>query len=297
LIFKKHYKTSVIAGITCLTLIVIDYDNLSTTEFEVAVLDVGQGLSIVIKTQNKLLVFDTGDSFSEKFNIVEGVLIPYLMHSQTKKLDVLIVSHSDSDHSSNINELLKKYNTNNRWAGQLDDEKIMQAGLFKQCQQGIKWQWDGVDFAFLSPVAGKPTKKDNNKSCVLKVSNKNHSILISSDIEKEIEKYLIKNQNNNITADILIVPHHGSKTSSTTKFLKTVKPRYAIVSAGYKNKFKHPAKLIQQRYQKLKIPLLNTAYEGAISIIFKPTITIKTHRSTFPRYWHHKKSLSIGQTR
>lgn len=290
LIFKQHYKSSFFAFAICITLIFINYDKLQQSEFEVTVLDVGQGLSIVVRTQNKLLVFDTGERFSEKFNIVEGILIPYLMHTRTKKLDALIVSHSDSDHSSNIKELLYKYNSYNRWAGQIDDDKIIKIGSFKQCKRGVQWQWDGVDFSFLSPEDNKISKKDNNQSCVLRISNKNNSILISSDIEKEIEKHLIRSEKNkSLSADILIVPHHGSKTSSTTNFLKTVNPQYAIVSAGYKNKFKHPAKTIQQRYKKLKIPLLNTAHLGAISIIFKKKITIKTHRFDYPRYWHSKK--------
>jgi competence protein ComEC len=277
---KKQYKQASSTAILFLTLIFFRYDNKNIYDIKMTVLDVGQGLSVVIKTANKTLIFDTGEKFSKKFNIVDSVLLPFLQESRTRKLDTLVISHSDSDHSSNIKSLLARYPTNTIYTG--DINKIKNSS---QCHKGIKWRWDNIDFRFLSPNLHQKHKKDNNNSCVLKISSSKYSILITSDIEKEIEKKLIKD-NIDLQTDILLVPHHGSKTSSTVEFLQKTKPRYAIVSAGYKNKFHHPSIKILKRYQDFNIPILNTAYQGAIMASIKDEIKITTHRQNTPRFWH-----------
>jgi competence protein ComEC len=254
--------------------------------FEYVLLDTGQSLASVIKTQNHTLVYDTGYGSPNGFNIGEKVVVPYLNAQGIHRIDHLIVSHLDNDHSGGVEAILEQVNVSTLSASEIPKQVKRKVDL---CRSGQAWQWDGVHFTLLSPVEGHSYKKRNNRSCVLKVENKYHSLLLTADIEKEAEKVLLKQKNKQISSEILLIPHHGSKTSSTISFLRAVNPSLAIVNAGYRNRYHFPTQTIRERYQSLGIPILNTASEGAIRILFPAddaTFQLNTERSNNAHFWN-----------
>lgn len=224
-------------------------------------LDVGQGLAAVIQTATHVLVFDTGPKFSETFNAGEAVILPYLRYIGVKQINKLVISHGDNDHQGGLNgilnnmsvdEILTPKNNNISFAHSLS------------CQHGQKWQWDGVKFEFLFPSADKNDFKRND-SCVLKVSRGSHAILLTGDIEKAAEKWLFQTIPEQLQADILVAPHHGSQSSSTQAFIEAVLPKYVLFSTGYMNRYHHPRPEVLQRYQAVQASAFSTAVSGMLS--------------------------------
>ncbi len=263
-------------------------------EYRLVVLDVGQGSAAVIQTKNHVMVFDAGEKFSNKFDIGRSVVLPYLRSQGIQSLDYLIISHGDSDHIGGAQSILDA----------LPDTAVIGQGIAQlnasskqRCVAGKEWQWDGVDFAFIAPSkiirssAGSTLKRGqrNKYSCVLRVSGIAGSVLFTGDIEKTTERKLVSNYPKKLDVDVLIVPHHGSKTSSTSAFIAAVDPEISIFSVGYKNKYKHPDKNVVARYEQHGTMLLQTDKSGAITIKFdhQTGITIENYRQTSQRYWHH----------
>jgi competence protein ComEC len=245
--------------------------------FKVVLLDSGQGLASVLKTKNHILIFDTGFNSRTGFNIADSAITPYLYSQNLQKIDKVIISHLDNDHAGGLKPLLENFKVNEIITSQ--PQAITNS---KRCYQGLNWSWDGVGFEFVHPT--KDTKfKGNNASCVLKVSNKNHSILIIADIEKQAERELLNHKK--LKSDVVFMPHHGSLTSSTTQFIDKVSPSFALISTGFHNRFKHPNNEVVNRYQQRNIKVLDTQCVGAIEIIFKEKIKLLQYRLTNQRYW------------
>jgi len=159
-----------------------------------------------------------------------------------------------------------------------------------QCQQGITWNWDSVDFEFISPRRDS-IFEGNNVSCVLKVSSANGSLLLPADIEKDVERSLLRYSAEKLVADVLIAPHHGSKTSSTEGFIAKVKPRYVLYPVGYRNKFGFPKDEVVSRYVEHGAVGFNTASHGAVSITFLKSnvLTLERFRSQNSMFWSWKE--------
>ncbi len=276
------------------TLFITTKETLGAGEYKLTVLDVGQGSAAVIQTQNHVAVFDAGAKYSDKFDIGSSVVLPYLRSQGIQSLDYLIISHGDNDHIGGAAAILDAM-PETSVIGQ-DIEKLISSNK-QHCVAGVKWQWDGVDFAFISPVTkqvlqdGSIAKREqrNNQSCVLRVSSVAGSVLFAADIEKTTEQQLLTRYGKKLDSDVLIVPHHGSKTSSTTAFIAAVDPEISIFSVGYKNKFKHPDKNVMARYKKQGGTLLQTDKSGALIISLSSNMgrTIEKYRETARRYWHH----------
>ena len=217
------------------------------------VLDVGQGLAVLVRTAQHSLLYDTGkgNAISSR---AKKIILPLLQANGIDKLDVLMISHRDNDHSGGMAHLLARY-PQTHLISSVNYDKA------EACNQQ-HWWWDGVFFELLYPQSNTDYL-GNNSSCVLKISHKKGKILLTGDIEKEIEFYLL-NQHKDVTADILLVPHHGSKTSSSRKFIRYVDPDYAIFTTGYLNRWHFPHRDILQRYQQQGITTLNTATLGQI---------------------------------
>ncbi len=254
-------------------------------EFEYTLLDIGQGLASVIKTKNHVLLYDVGPRVSQHFDTGRLVVVPYLKSRGIDHINKMVISHEDMDHRGGASAVLKDT---------IIDEVISSNMTFlpdiKKCLAGEYWQWDGVNFEFLSPdIDFNKNLSNNNLSCVLKVSNKYHSLLLVGDIEKWAEKYLLAHQYEKLKSDVLLVPHHGSQTSSTEDFLDAVDPVLALNSRGYRNKFKHPASVVKQRYERHGIPIIDNVSEGAITLFF-PSDNKKFHINSFRkdnlRFWH-----------
>jgi competence protein ComEC len=246
----------------CLPLLLPGNVNLLPSEAEVTVLDVGQGLATVVRTANHTLVYDTGDRRSDRFDAGRDIVAPALRNLRIHKIDMLLVSHADSDHAGGRSGLLKEFTANQLWSG--TPEKLSGKESFLPCRAGMHWRWDGVVFKVLWPDSSEQAS-DNNRGCVVLIDTGSERILLTADIENEAEQKLSAS-GVDIHADILMAPHHGSKTSSSSAFLDAVNAHTVIVSSGFHNRFKHPAARIVDRYQERGMEVLNTAELGAIRL-------------------------------
>jgi competence protein ComEC len=278
--------------ILILPMLLYRYPRPSEGDFWVDVIDVGQGLSVLVQTTDKTLLYDTGAKFSSRFDIGQRVVVPYLNYIGLNKLDVLMISHADNDHAGGANSIMQlmpveQFISNANYL----HENTPTAKSVTRCKAGSSWKWNGVNFEVLHPQ--KDYKKSNNRSCVLKIWNQQYSVLLTGDIEKKVERNMLSQISDKLPADVLIVPHHGSNTSSTQTWLKKVDPQLAIVSAGYKNRFGHPSEKVMIRYQQINSRLINTATAGMIQIKL-PSISGESikeprlQRKVSTHYWNHR---------
>jgi len=229
------------------------------------------------------LVFDTGAKYSEQFDMGKSVIIPFLQHKGLQTIDALLISHGDNDHIGGAQSIINQVDVKEIITSVPELQNKYHA---VQCQTGIKWIWDQVNFEILSPTLGV-LNGENNNSCVLKVSTKNGSILLTGDIEKEAERWLVEQQNIALKSEVLIAPHHGSKTSSTVSFLKAVNPNYILIPSGYNNRFSFPHDEVINRYTAFNKSWLNTANDGAITVkLNNKGYSVNSERALNGRYWN-----------
>ncbi len=262
----------------------------------VTVLDVGQGLSVVIQTKSHSVVFDTGPRYSPNFDTGRAVVVPYLRQMRRDVIDTLIISHGDNDHIGglkSVNEMLPIKRILSSVPTDIS-HKLSLTGVTTvvlPCQQGQRWQYDGVEFSILSPLEITKAENghdENNQSCVLKISTNFGTVLLTGDIERETESYLYHAMPTQLAADVLVVPHHGSNTSSLRGFIKAVSPQYAVFTVGYKNRYRLPGKKVIQRYQQnSQATLFQTHKTGALTFHFKQGVSLRpmAYRWLNPRYW------------
>jgi len=261
-------------------------EKLKQGEFSLSVLDVGQGLASVVQTQNHVLVFDTGERYSESFDMGKIVVLPYLQSQNIKQIDKLVISHLDKDHRGGAVAIMRKLPVIQLISSvpySIDKQQAI------QCKIGQKWIWDGVTFQVLSPSEDQQGYSKNDRSCVIKVSNKQHGLLLIADIEKRSEQWLLNNEQELLLSDVMLIPHHGSKSSSTEDFLHAVNPNFAIVSAGYRNRFHFPNVKVMSRYEQLGIPVMSTLEQGEVRVKFPvlgEKIDIHSKRDEGRYFWH-----------
>lgn len=273
-------------------------------EFWLTALDVGQGTAVAIQTRHHLLVYDTGAAKTPRSDQGLRTIHPWLQAQGHQHIDVLWLSHADGDHTGGAASLLSLHPTQ-RWVSPMpDDLPLMRTLKHAAQQQGSDmnhqpcstmkaWTWEGIRFEPLTtPV--QQGDSDNDQSCVLKVSNHAHSVLLTGDIELRAEKRLTEYWPAKVLrSTVLVVPHHGSKTSSTPAFLDAVQPSTAIIQSGWKNSYGHPHPEVMARYTSRGINLLNTAQVGAIQMKF-PSNQMPASTCTAVRfrgqYWHMHKS-------
>jgi len=229
--------------------------------YRLTLLDVGQGLAAVIETRHKTLVYDTGARISASFDMGAAVIAPYLHARGIRHLDALIVSHGDNDHIGGAWSLLDKFTVNTLYTSVVSRFKNNPA---VNCMAGQQWQWDGVVFEMVAPVVAGD--KENDNSCVLRVSTEGGRVLLTGDIEAEGERQLLQRGAASIASEVLIVPHHGSKTSSTEAFVEAVNPRWALIPAGYLNRFGFPHPTVMARYREHDVSIMNSGEDGAITV-------------------------------
>lgn len=258
-----------------------------------AVLDVGQGLSVVLQTANHTLLYDAGPGYSKDADSGNRIVIPYLRGQGVGRLDGMVLSHDDSDHTGGAASVMKGLPVG--WmASPLPAGHPLQgmAGRDVSCFAGQSWTWDGVQFEMLHPLQQSYSidkLRDNDRSCVLKVVSMHGSLLIAGDIERATELELLERAGRSLEADVLIVPHHGSKTSSTPEFVQQVDPQVAIMTAGYRNRFGHPKKEVLERYREIGSTIYRSDRDGAILIDFdRGGMTAGAWRRKAPRYWHEQ---------
>lgn len=248
-------------------------------------LDVGQGLSAVIQTANHVLLYDTGPKFFAH-DAGTSTITPYLRLQGVKTLDMLLVSHGDLDHIGGAEAILQSFKVNSILTSAPEKFTTQKAYM---CRSGQHWQWDGVDFAVLSPPLDA-SFTGNEASCVLKVSSGNNSILLVGDVEHAAERVLVDNYGANLKASILVAAHHGSNTSSTQDFVDLVAPKYALYPIGYRNRFHFPSKKVVARFTDLGANQLDTAASGAITFKFNnksDILNLETYRKTVKHFWNY----------
>jgi competence protein ComEC len=260
-------------------------------QFELIAADIGQGNAVIIRTAQHTLVYDAGPRFSADSDAGHRVLVP-LLRSTGESVDTVLLSHRDSDHSGGIKSVLAMHPKVNFISSVESTHELQLIRPVQRCLAGQKWQWDGVDFNVLHPSAidYESPQKSNAMSCVLRISTLQQSVLLVGDIEQAQELRLVTDASATqpvIRSDVLLVPHHGSKTSSSAAFLDAVQPKLAVVQAGYRNRFGHPAASVIERYKERRIKVIDTAHCGALTwLSSKPEVT-NCQRILGKRYWHH----------
>jgi competence protein ComEC len=257
----------------------------------ITVLDVGQGLSVLARTERHALLYDAGPAFNAFSDSGSRVVLPYLRGEGIARLDALVVSHDDGDHSGGAGSVIEAIPVGMLWSSLSSDHALLAAPTWRvPCLAGRKWVWDAVSFEFIHPreeVLSGRSARANNRSCVLRIEAKGGRVLFTGDIERAAERELLRHTPKLLTAEALLVPHHGSASSSSPEFVKQVAPRYAVFAAGYRNRFGHPREDVLARYREAGSELLRTDSGGAIKMRFEPEgIQVEAHRVRARRYWH-----------
>lgn len=259
-------------------------------ELWLTVLDVGQGLSVVARTREHALLYDAGPSFGNDADAGSRIVVPYLRGTGIKRLDGMVISHDDIDHSGGATSVLQSIPVG--WTmSSLPDESPALIGAANRirCFSGQKWLWDGVGFEMLHPTWDSYQNdgfKDNDRGCVLKITTAFGSVLLPADIERLSEQDLLGRMPDVLAANVLVVPHHGSRTSSTEAFIRAVHPAMAIFTVGYRNRHGHPKEEIVERYLAQGIETLRTDTSGALDLRFSAGgMTLQSQRQLRQRYW------------
>lgn len=247
-------------------------------EFELTVLDVGQGLGVVVRTHRHVLIFDTGPKWRSGSDAAGRILLPFLEHSGIADVDRLVISHGDNDHAGGLQTLLQRFPDMTSLGSNV-------AGL-DACLRGQRWFWDGVSFEVIHPQVGE-SWTGNNASCVVLVSNEQDCVLLTGDIEAEAEIALVGSLPDRLQCDLLVAPHHGSNTSSTHQFVRATHSRYVLVSASYLNQWGFPRPAVVRRWQRAGAVVLSTSTSGAISarVGREGDLVLRQDRCERRRFW------------
>lgn len=269
-------------------------------EFWVSVLDVGQGLAVVVRTANHVLAYDVGPLYASGEDAGSRVVAPFLHAHGLRHLHGLIVTHDDNDHSGGALGLAASHSpavvltslagVDAATLGPHGQAILAAIPAARACVAGERWEWDGIEFRMLHPPAhqyGNPDYKDNDRGCVLKVAGPGGSMLLTADIERLGELDLLERLRDDLRADVLLVPHHGSKSSSMAEFIDAVGPRLAVIPVGHRNRYGHPAPAVLARYRARGIEILRTDRDGAVELRFTQRgIEESRARVAERRYWH-----------
>ena len=251
--------------------------------------DVGQGNAVLVRTAQHSLLFDAGPRYGSESDAGDRVWLP-LLQGMGERLDILLLSHQDADHTGGAlaiyatqaqAQILSSI-TASHWLGKTMD--------MRRCEAGQSWQWDGVQFDIIHPLASDYDRllSPNARSCVLRINAQQQTVLLTADIEAFQEQALLERMGKSLKADVLLVPHHGSKTSSTDAFLGAVQPHIAWVQAGYRNRYGHPAPQVMQRYASKGIPVWDSPHCGAMHWRSDAPTQVLCERDVQRRYWQHR---------
>ncbi|MFT4607419.1 MAG: competence protein ComEC [Chitinophagales bacterium] len=267
-------------------------EKLEYGSYEMTILDVGMGTSVVIRTRHHSMVYDFGPGNDRGFSAGSWVVKPFLQHYNIITPDLMVISHVDQDHSGGFHTFKSDFDSAALVSGtprQLQKRFNLDQRI-QPCHSMSPWRWDGVDFQFLAFP-----KKDNivalmddtnNRSCVLKIQSK-HAVLLAGDIEAEREDWLVSIDPDRLKADLLVAPHHGSSTSSTSRFIDQVSPNYVIFTVGKDNRWNFPKPEVVARYQTIMSQIYRTDQDGAVTFFSDSNqYRIESQRTRHPRFWH-----------
>jgi competence protein ComEC len=264
----------------------------------ITTLDVGQGLAVVVRTLHHALLYDAGPAYGADADSGGRVILPYLRAAGVERLDVMVLTHADRDHVGGAVSVLQTLPAK-RILSSLDASHpaLVLGGVRLPCARGQRWSWDGVEFQVLHPAwrgppdaaAAEPAVRANERSCVLRVVSGTQAMLLTGDIERGSEAALVAAARGGdaLRADALLVPHHGSRTSSSAAFVAAVAPRWAIVPVGYRNRFGHPHASVLARYRLAGAQPMRSDELGAIEVRLAPSrASVHVARRDARRYWH-----------
>ena len=265
-------------------------------EAEAVVVDIGQGTAVLVRTRHHLLVYDTGPQYSADADAGQRVLLPLLRARGERRIDLLLLSHRDADHVGGAASLLAGIEVLAS-SSSLADSHPLRARLpaHSRCDAGQRWLWDGVVFEVLHPPAADHALalKPNAMSCVLKLTTAaGRSLLLTGDIEAAQEAALVERAGPALRSSVMLVPHHGSRTSSTAVFINAVAPEVALVQAGYRSRFGHPAPDVIGRYADRGVQVVRSDRCGAYHW---PAGVCERKRAL--RYWHHPAGAASAAAR
>jgi competence protein ComEC len=277
-----------LAGLRCAALVLLAAVLFGRPErpaegaFALSVLDVGQGLAVVVETARHVLVFDAGPAWQGGGTAARVAVLPYLRARGIRAIDRLVLSHDDRDHAGGAEALRAGV----RVARTMTAPDSRLAGD-DACRRGVGWRWDGVAFRVLHPPAGF-AGSDNDRACAIAVSGPGGTALLLADPEAAAEAEL---RSQGIAADVVLLPHHGSRSSSSSALVAAISPRVGIASAGYGNRWGMPVADVVARWRDAGSAVLTTAEEGAIRARFPPepgTVDIETERRRAPHWWRSR---------
>ena len=279
---KVSYLFSFVASVSVF-IVVYQKQTEEQNGWFVEVIDVGQGLAVLVRSQGKTLLYDTGPRYPSGFNTASSEIVPYLQSLGIKQLDYLVISHSDIDHAGGFSVINDFFNPKTVFLGEPFKKIRIDYPLISA---GKQWALGELSVTVLSPFS--VVKNNNNNSVVLRLSDGQFSLLLTGDIEKKQEKRLVKKQGELLQSSILLAPHHGSKHSSSQLFIKAVSPQWVVFSAGFMNHWGFPATEVKLRYENQAVKMVNSGLTGFIRFkITKQGINIQTFREDLAPYWYH----------
>ena len=265
-------------------------ERLPPSTARVEVLDVGQGLAVFVETRHHALLFDAGPSFRSGTDAGQLVLLPYLRYRGVDRLDVLVASHDDDDHKGGAGSVLDGLPVRAVVAGPSIAELRDGAGRpvpLGRCRRGERWTWDGVRFSWVHPGAAH-YERDNDSSCVLLVEAGEHRTLLTGDVEGVAEGEIVARGLSG-PLDLVVAPHHGSRTSSTPAFVAAVRPDWVVFTVGYRNRWGFPARPVVERWRAAGARTIETSASGAVEFVTqagRPLAAPRAWRSAHHRFWH-----------
>ncbi len=258
----------------------------------VTVLDVGQGLAVLVQTARHTLLYDAGPAYDPEADSGSRVILPFLRAAGIATLDTMVITHDDNDHAGGAASVLSGLPVGALYSSLPASHAAWRAaaGYRLPCSAGQGWDWDGVRFDLLHPSADSyavDRLKSNDRSCVLKISAARGTVLLTGDIEARSEEELLERVPGELRADVLVVPHHGSRTSSTDEFIAAVQPRWAVFPVGYRNRLGHPKDDVVERYRSSGAHMLRTDSAGAVLVrLEEDGIGVQAYRELRRRYWY-----------
>ncbi|MDR0996076.1 MAG: DNA internalization-related competence protein ComEC/Rec2 [Zoogloeaceae bacterium] len=257
-------------------------------DLRLTMLDVGQGQAIVLETARHAVLYDAGPAYPGGADAAGQTILPYLARRGIGRVSALIVSHRDVDHAGGLTRLLAGLPVETLYGSWTEEEGSPGTPPMRLCRAGVAWDFDGVRFEFLHPPSGQMPSGKNGDSCVLKITTASGRAVLTGDIGKAEEHALLADAalRRALSAELLTMPHHGSRHSASLPFLAAVGPRWSLASAGYKNRFGHPHPDTLARHQALGITVRRTDLDGALIASFSGgQVEVEGFRQLRRRYW------------
>jgi competence protein ComEC len=277
------------APLLCLPMFALRPPGPDSGTASITFLDVGQGLAALVRTRDHALLYDAGPAYGADADAGSRVVVPFLRGEGLARLDAMVVTHDDADHAGGAASVMRTVPVDLLWSSLAEAHPARGlAPVRLPCRAGARWEWDGVRFTLLHPPTGSyedPWLKANSRSCVLRVETRHGAVLLTGDIEERDERLLLA-AGGPLDAATLLVPHHGSGTSSSAAFLGAVRPAHAVFTVGYRNRFGHPKEAVLARYAAAGARVWRTDRDGAVMMrLGEGGTAVDRYREARPRYW------------